>query len=80
MPNDDWKKKYENDDFGLYASHGAENIPCINCKYRKIYKSKSGRVVDTGRGGFCDKYPKGKPNKVLWHGDDCPEFEKDKEK
>ena len=50
MPKEEWEKKYEDDDFGMNAKHGAKKMKCANCKYRTIYTWSNGRVLDTGKG------------------------------
>ena len=78
MPKEEWEKKYEDDDFGMNAKHGAKKMKCANCKYRTIYTWSNGRVLDTGKGATCKKYPTLKPMNVLSEDNaDCPNFEKD---
>ena len=62
--------------FGDNAKHGAETVPCANCKYRKIV-TIGDRVIDTGRGPTCKAYPVLKPMEVMKDGADCPKFEED---
>lgn len=71
------KKRDWDDGFGENAGHGAEKVPCSECKHRRIITLKDGRVIDTGRGAVCKKYPVLKPMDVMRDGKDCPKFEAD---
>jgi len=71
-PPRDWDKG-----FGDNAGHGAEKVPCSECKFRRIITTAEGRVIDTGRGATCKKFPVLKPMEVMKDGADCPQFEKD---
>lgn len=70
----DWDKG-----FGDNSGHGAEKVPCVDCKFRKIVTTAEGRVIDTGRGATCKAYPVLKPMEVMKDGADCPKFERDKD-
>lgn len=78
MTKEEWEKKYENDDFGMNAKHGAEHPKCVDCKYRTIFEFKDGTVLDTGKSATCKKYKVLKPMDVLTKDNaHCPKYEKD---
>lgn len=77
MPEIDIEEKYKDDNFGENANHGAEKMPCEDCKFRTIVTMLNGKVFDTGRGATCKKYPNLKPLDVMMEGAKCPQYKKD---
>ena len=54
----------------------SEDIKCATCLFRKPDLVIDGKTIVMGcKNGYCDMYPKGKPNDILFANADCEYYE-----
>lgn len=68
------KDRIEND---FSPTLPGDDIICRKCIFRKQDVVIDGKVIVKGyKNAYCDMYPEGKPNGILFRNEDCGYFEK----
>lgn len=63
------KERIEND---FAPSLPGDDIRCRTCLFRKADLVIAGKTIVKGyKNGYCDMYPDGKPNDILFRKSDC---------
>jgi hypothetical protein len=74
MENINHAKKRTNEDFA--PTLPLDDIVCKSCLFRKPDFIINGKVIVKGcKNGYCDIYPNGKPNAILFSNAECEYYE-----